>query len=212
MQQPAEKPPPLCSVKCYLAAVCAGVGRPLFWKHVTTGIRGQRYKTILPTGLHQGPLIWFATGNSLTHLLIVVSLRQHQIHVGYSLCISAATTVAQCGITDSLIKTLGQWQSSAYTVHIWTPRETLCAVAWSLIPPALGLRLYHFVLTYRPIHWYLVVSVTTCMCCIPWIWCYWICIEGCFLHCQLRYIRAVNQCGWGLLSWGCGAKVPKLLM
>lgn len=101
----------------------------------------------------------------------MVSLRLHQIHVGYSLCISAATTVAQCGITDSLIKTLGQWQSSAYTVHIWTPRETLCAVAWSLIPPALGLRLYHFGLTYRPIHWYLVVSVTTCMCCIPWIWC-----------------------------------------
>ena len=37
-----------------------------------------------------------------------------------------------------LIKTLGRWQSAAYTVYIRTPRETLCAVAQSLISPASG--------------------------------------------------------------------------
>ena len=34
-----------------------------------------------------------------------------------------------CGIQDSLIKTLGQWQSSAYTVYVQTPREVLQGVA-----------------------------------------------------------------------------------
>jgi len=53
-------------------------------------------------------------------------------YAGHSFRIGAATTAAQRGIQDSLIKTLGRWESSAYTVYIRTPRETLCSVARSL--------------------------------------------------------------------------------
>ena len=35
----------------------------------------------------------------------------------------------RCGIQDSLIKTLGRWQSSAYTVYVRTPGEVLQGVA-----------------------------------------------------------------------------------
>ena len=47
--------------------------------------------------------------------------------------IGAATTAAQQGIPDALIKTLDRWQSEAYTVYIRTPCETLCAVAQTLV-------------------------------------------------------------------------------
>ena len=51
---------------------------------------------------------------------------------GHSFRIGAATTAASCGIQDSLIKTLGRWESDAYTLYIRTPRETLCEVSQSL--------------------------------------------------------------------------------
>ena len=40
---------------------------------------------------------------------------------------------AQQGLQDSLIKTLGRWESSAYTSYIRTPPATLCKVAKSLV-------------------------------------------------------------------------------
>ena len=39
---------------------------------------------------------------------------------GHSFRIGASTTAAQCGLEDSLIKTLGRWESSAYTRYIRT--------------------------------------------------------------------------------------------
>ena len=47
---------------------------------------------------------------------------------GHSFCIGAASTAARCGLQDSLIKTLGCWESMAYTLYVRTPRETLCTV------------------------------------------------------------------------------------
>ena len=38
------------------------------------------------------------------------------------------TTAANCGLLDHLIKTLGRWESLAYTLYICTPKEILCAV------------------------------------------------------------------------------------
>ena len=48
------------------------------------------------------------------------------------LCPLATSTAALCGVQDSLIKSLGGWESSAYMLYIHTPREALCAVSCSL--------------------------------------------------------------------------------
>ena len=64
--------------------------------------------------------------------LTAVSLKPEE-YASYSFRISAATTAVQMGLQDSLIKTLGRWQSSAYTLYIKTPREVLCGVAKELI-------------------------------------------------------------------------------
>ena len=97
-------------------------------------------------GHDSGSSFRFSNGIGLTRDRFVSAVRSaldstgynSSLYVGHSFCISEATTVAQCGISDSLIKTLGRWQSAAYTVYIQTPRETLCALARSLILPASG--------------------------------------------------------------------------
>lgn len=53
-------------------------------------------------------------------------------YVGHCFRIGAATTAAQQGIHDSLFKTLGRWESAAYTRYIRTAPSTLCKVAKSL--------------------------------------------------------------------------------
>ena len=53
-------------------------------------------------------------------------------YAGHSFRIGAATTAASCGLQDSLIKTLGQWESATYILYVRTLRETLYAVSRSL--------------------------------------------------------------------------------
>ncbi len=43
-----------------------------------------------------------------------------------------ATVAAQQGIQDSLIRTMGRWESTAYLRYIRTPKEVLCGVAATL--------------------------------------------------------------------------------
>ena len=88
-----------------------------------------------------GPFFVFADGRYLTRVRFVAALRSalrsagfHECgYAGHSFRIGAATTAAANGVPDSLIKTMGRWESSAYTLYIRTPRETLCSVAQSLM-------------------------------------------------------------------------------
>ena len=54
-------------------------------------------------------------------------------YAGHSFCIGAATTAAKLGIQESLIRTMGQWESSTYLLYIRTPREKICSVAKTLL-------------------------------------------------------------------------------
>ena len=91
-------------------------------------------------GASPGPF-FFADGRYLTRDRFVLSvraaLRMQEVddsrYSGHSFRIGAATTVALRGLLDFLIKTLGRWERSAYTVYIRTPRETLCSVSRSLL-------------------------------------------------------------------------------
>ncbi len=92
-------------------------------------------------GSSQGPFFRFSDGRSLTRDRFVAAVRStlqaagipSAHYAGHSFRIGAATTAALCGVQDSLIKTLGRWESAAYTLYIRTPPETLCAVSRSLV-------------------------------------------------------------------------------
>jgi hypothetical protein len=87
-----------------------------------------------------GPFFVYGNGRYLTRERFVAALRQALTaagikgseYAGHSFRIGAATTAAQVGLQDSLIKTLGRWESAAYMLYVRTPRETLCAVARTL--------------------------------------------------------------------------------
>lgn len=85
-----------------------------------------------------GPFFKFGDGRYLSRARFVSELRA-ALRIagiqdsGHSFRIGAATTAAMNGVPDSLIKTMGRWESSAYTLYIRTPRETLCSVARALV-------------------------------------------------------------------------------
>ena len=54
-------------------------------------------------------------------------------YAGHSFRIGAATTAARQGVQDSLIKTLGRWESAAYTRYIQTAHDVLCRVVKTLV-------------------------------------------------------------------------------
>ena len=93
-------------------------------------------------GERAGPMFLFADGSYLTRERFVAQLRQAlaaagikaKQYAGHSFRIGAATTASLCGLQDSLIKTLGRWESSAYTVYIRTPPSTLVSVSRRLVP------------------------------------------------------------------------------
>ena len=88
-------------------------------------------------GSTRGPFFLFQNRKFLTQYWFVAAMREAltlagfdpTLYAAHSFQIGVATTAAQRRLPDSLIKTLGHWQSSAYTVYIRTPRDTLCAVA-----------------------------------------------------------------------------------
>ena len=88
-----------------------------------------------------GPLFVFEDGRPLTRDRFVAAVRSAlqtcgidpSAYAGHSFRVGAATTAAARGLQDSLIKTLGRWDSSAYTLYIRTPRTTLVSVARCLV-------------------------------------------------------------------------------
>ena len=91
-------------------------------------------------GALAGPFFTFEDGRFLTCNRFVTTVQtaltasgmESNRYAAHSFRIGAATTATRQGLQDSLIKTLGRWESTAYTLYIRTPRETLCAVARSL--------------------------------------------------------------------------------
>ena len=81
----------------------------------------------------EGPFFRLASGQPLSKLKFVSSFRQalqaiglpYQDFAGHSFRIGAATAAARAGIEDSVIRTLGRWNSATFLSYIRTPRENL---------------------------------------------------------------------------------------
>ena len=88
-------------------------------------------------GQSPGPFFRFASGVPLSREVLVTrvraALRLSGVDVsqysGHSFRIGATTTAAAVGIEDSLIKTLGRWESSTYLLYVRVPWEHLAGVA-----------------------------------------------------------------------------------
>lgn len=87
-------------------------------------------------GNKPGPLFIHKDGKALTRTDLSKWLQAIAIRAGctgnfssHSFRIGAATTAAQKGIPDHLIKTLGRWESNAYQLYIQTTAATLDNVA-----------------------------------------------------------------------------------
>lgn len=88
-------------------------------------------------GSDDGPLFRFSDGRPLTRQRLVLQLQRVLAEVGvdssrfsgHSFRIGAATTAAARGIEDSLIRTLGRWESEAYQRYIRLPRQKLAEVS-----------------------------------------------------------------------------------
>ena len=92
-------------------------------------------------GASQDPLFVFEDGKGLTQDCFIGAVREvlqaaagidTSKYAGYSFRVRAACTAARNGVQDSLIKTIGCWESLAYMLYIRTLRETLCTVAGTL--------------------------------------------------------------------------------
>ena len=79
-------------------------------------------------GPGEGPLFRFEDGRPLTRLRLVAAMRlalekagiNQTDYCSHSFRIGAATTAAEKGIEDSVIKTLGRWKSAAYQQYVRT--------------------------------------------------------------------------------------------
>ena len=84
-------------------------------------------------GTAAGPLFQFEDGRLLTRERLVEALRAGLKEAGiddskycsHSFRIGAATAAARAGIEDSVIKTLGRWESVAYLQYVKIPRAKL---------------------------------------------------------------------------------------
>ena len=86
-------------------------------------------------GSKDGRLFIFKDGRPLTRQCLVTVLREvlqvagmdQSKYSGHSFRIGAATTAAARGMEDSIIKTLGRWNSVAYLQYVKIPREQMAS-------------------------------------------------------------------------------------
>ena len=87
-----------------------------------------------------GPFFQFQNGRPLTRETFVAKTRQllegigvkAKEYAGHSFRIGVASTAAACGVEDSLIQTLGRWESAAYLLYVRVPREKLAQLSNTL--------------------------------------------------------------------------------
>ena len=88
-----------------------------------------------------GPLFVFKDGHPLTRPVFVSRVRAALSSLGYSnpkqfsghsFRAGAATTAAAMRVEDSIIKTLGRWESAAYLLYVRIPREELKGISSTL--------------------------------------------------------------------------------
>lgn len=92
-------------------------------------------------GGEPGPLFKMENGRFLTKEQFISQVRSaltvlgydSATYAGHSFRIGAATTVAEQGIEDSVIKMLGRWESSAYQLYVRTSRQTLASMSKRLV-------------------------------------------------------------------------------
>ena len=90
-----------------------------------------------------GPLFLFKDGSTLSKAKLLSSIRtalaMHGLDtrqlMGHSFRIGAATAEARAGLEDSLIQSLGRWQSSAYLWYIRISPQTLSSASRYLLQP-----------------------------------------------------------------------------
>ena len=95
---------------------------------------------IVKRGQIPRPLFQFQNGTFLTRQMFVhhtqSALQKTGVdptkYNGHSFRIGAATTAATKGMEDSMIKTLGRWESKAYQRYIRIPRELLASYTSTL--------------------------------------------------------------------------------
>ena len=93
------------------------------------------------SGREPGPLSKMSNCHFLTKQIFIARVRSAlsvleydcSSYAGHSFRISAATTAAECGIEDSLIKILGRWEGSAYQLYVHSSQQTLKSASKGLV-------------------------------------------------------------------------------
>ena len=96
---------------------------------------------IASKGTVPGPLFTFQDGSFLSRPKFVELVRDALVKEGFdqqrycdhSFRIGAATTAAKKGLEDSIIKTLGRWESVTYLQYVKFPREQMAGYAKLLV-------------------------------------------------------------------------------
>ena len=92
-------------------------------------------------GKEPGPLFRLQDGRYITKGVVISKVRSalavlgydEAAYAGHSFRIGAATTAAEPGTEDSLIKMMGTWESSAYQLYVRASHQSLASMSRRLV-------------------------------------------------------------------------------